>query len=228
MSKSVDLINFYEVMPKKLKNEYHNPNYAKIKIKHPFRMLIIGSSGSGKTNCLLNLIYNMPDTFQDITVITKNADEPLYNLLVDKLGDAVSVFEGIENAPPVDSFDKTSQHLIVFDDLVLEKKQKVIEDYYIRARKLNCSLVYLSQSFFAIPKMIRLNASYIILKKIGSFKDINMILRGYQLGVDAKQLKRIYEFATDKLVNFLLIDTEANEATRFRKCFKEFIDMENF
>ena len=226
MSKSAELINFYELMPKKLQNVYHNPNFAKIKIKHPFRMLIIGSSGSGKTNCLLNLIYNMPDTFQDITVITKNADEPLYNLLKDKLGDAVNIYEGIENIPDLDTFDKTTQHLIVFDDLVNEKNQKKVSDFYIRARKLNCSLCYLSQSFYAIPKLIRLNANYIILKKIGSLKDINMILRGYQLGVDAQQLKKIYEYATDKLVNFLLIDTEANEATKFRKNFNLIIDVE--
>jgi hypothetical protein len=218
------MINFYEKMPKKLTNQYHNPNFKQIGIKHPFRMLIIGSSGSGKTNCLLNLIYHMPDTFSSVTVITKNADEPLYNFLQQKLGDAVQIYEGLDDAPEVDSFDKTKQHLIVFDDLVTTKNQKAIEEYYIRARKLNCSLAYLSQSFFAIPKLIRMNANYLIIKKLGSLSDINRILQTYTLGIDRKQLKMIYEKATGTLTDFLLIDTEAIDEKKFRKNFSEFLD----
>jgi len=217
------LINFYEKMPKNLSNHYHNPNFKKIFIKHPFRMLIVGSSGSGKTNCLLNLIHKMPNTFKSITVITKNSDEPLYNFLKEKLEDSLDVYEGLENAPPVDSFDKTNQHLIVFDDLITDKNQKSVEEYYIRARKLNCSLCYLSQSFYAIPKLIRLNANYIILKKIGSLRDITLILSSYSLNVSSDQLKKLYNHATSKLTDFLLIDTEAPPETQFRKNFTEFL-----
>ena len=219
-----NLINFYERLPKTLSSHYHNPNYKHIGIKHPFRMLIVGSSGSGKTNLVLNLIHKLPNTFSSITVVTKNADEPLYNFLKHQLNDSVEIYEGLENAPPVDSFDKREQHLIIFDDLVTDKNQKAIEEYYIRARKLNCSLAYLSQSFFAIPKLIRMNANYIMLKKLGSLSDITMMLKTYSLDVSSDELKRLYLLATAKLTDFLLIDCEATPENRFRKNFTEFLN----
>lgn len=50
--KQAELINWYEVIPKKFLLSQHNPNYDLHKIKLPFRMLIIGSSGAGKTQTL--------------------------------------------------------------------------------------------------------------------------------------------------------------------------------
>jgi hypothetical protein len=71
--------------------------------------------------------------------------------------DQIQIKEGMENIPPLDKMDKDVSHLVCFDDLVLAKNQSAIENYYIRARKLNCSVVYLSQSYFRIPKIIRNN-----------------------------------------------------------------------
>ena len=88
----------------------------------------------------------MNGTFNNIHIITKNKDEPLYNYLESKVDNGLSITEGIDSAPNLDDFDKKEQSLIVMDDLVLEKNQKQLEQYFIRARKLNCSLVYLSHS----------------------------------------------------------------------------------
>ena len=62
----------------------HNPLYHQHHIKIPFRMLIVGNSGSGKTSTLMNLIYNMPDTFEEIIICCKSKHEPLYEFLDDK------------------------------------------------------------------------------------------------------------------------------------------------
>ena len=57
--KDNDIINYYEKIPKKYKNNYHNPNYEKHLINLPFRVLINGSSGSGKTMIALNIIQKL-------------------------------------------------------------------------------------------------------------------------------------------------------------------------
>ena len=76
----MELINFYETKGvKKHMKSTHNPHYDKHRIKVPFRMLIVGASGTGKTSTLLNLIRAMPDTFSKICVITKCKNEALYS-----------------------------------------------------------------------------------------------------------------------------------------------------
>lgn len=223
MSKA-KVIDWYKKLPKKFLSKVHNPHYDVHKITVPFRMLIIGSSGSGKTATLLNLIYNMPDTFERIVVCLKSKNEPLYMYLEEKLGTAIEIYEGLDNLPDVDTFDKSVQSLVVLDDLVLEKNQKDIEEFYIRARKKGCSLVYISQSYYQTPKMIRNNLTYIIIKQVSSLKNLSRIMNEYSLGLENKTFKKLYDYCTKDKTDFLLIDLE-NDATRFRKNFDEIIDI---
>jgi ABC-type dipeptide/oligopeptide/nickel transport system ATPase component len=230
MSKKAEIINWYEKIPKKYILKTHNPHYDIHHIKLPFRMIICGSSGSGKTQTLLNLIYNMPDTFESISITTKNKDEPLYNYLEDKLGKkGLTITEGIPNLPNLDKYDKEQQHLIVMDDLVNEplKQQKVICDYFIRARKKNCSLIYISQSFYQVPKLIRDNINYLIVKQVSSMKNLTMIARECSLGIDKKQLTDIYRDATKKKEDFLMIDLDGEPDEKFRKGFDEVYEIED-
>lgn len=219
-----EIVDWYKKIPKKFLLKTHNPHFNLHHIKLPFRMIIAGNSGSGKTQTLLNLLYNMPDTFEKIFIVTKNKDEPLYNYLEDKLKDeGVSIKEGISELPDLDSLDKTQNNLIVLDDLVNEsaKQQRPIADYFIRARKKNCSLIYISQSFYQVPKLIRDNISYLIIKQVSSMKNLTMICRECSLGIDKKQLKKIYDDATQSKQDFLLIDLEGEPDERFRKNFDE-------
>lgn len=74
------LINFYSQV-KEVKRL--NPGFKTHMIEVPFRMLVCTASGGGKSNFVLNLLYEMTDTFHKIIVITKSA-EPLYDLLQDR------------------------------------------------------------------------------------------------------------------------------------------------
>jgi len=214
-----DIINFYEKMPKKFLIKSHNPHYDTHKIKIPFRMLIAGSSGSGKTNTLLNLLHIMPSTFENIDIITKNKDEPIYNWLEDKLGKEGLKIREIDKdgMPDLDKYDKTQNNLIVMDDLVGEKNQKPMEQFFIRARKKGCSLIYITQSYYAVPKMIRNNLTYLIIKQISSMKNLLMISREYDIGISKEALIEIYKDATKNKMEFLMIDLEADPKDRFRK-----------
>jgi hypothetical protein len=142
-----EIVDWYKKLPSKYLLKQHNPNFETHGIKVPFRMLIIGGSGAGKTQTFLNILHNFGNTFQNIHIITKNKDEPLYNYLEDKLGkDGLSVKEGISNAPNLDDLDKQEQTLIVMDDLVLEKNQRQLEEYFIRAIYIKpCIETYVSR-----------------------------------------------------------------------------------
>ena len=227
MSDKAEIIDWYKKVPKKFLLKAHNPNYKKHGINLPFRMLIIGGSGAGKTQTLLNLIHNMNGTFNKIYVITKNKHEPLYEYLEEKLKDDISVIEGIDAAPDLDKdISKKDQTLIVMDDLVLEKNQKPLEEYFIRARKQNASLVYISQSYFAVPPMIRKNLNYLIIKRLSNQPDLFRIMREYSLGVEKDVLLKLYEESIkDNKQDFLLVDLDAEPENRFRKNFNDIYEL---
>ena len=222
-----EIVNWYEKIPKEMLDSAENPNFNIHHLKVPFRMCVVAPSGSGKTNFLVNLIHlfsqGAKGTFGDITIITRNKDEPLYNFLTSKC-DQIQVKEGIHNLPLLDKMDKKINHLVCFDDLVLAKDQSAIENYYIRARKLNCSVIYLSQSYFKIPKIIRNNCSYMVILKLSGNREVNMILSEFGLGVSREQLLGMYEFATKEKFSPLLIDLEEEPFKRFRKGFTQILD----
>jgi len=224
--KVATIIDWYKEIPKKYLLKQHNPNYEIHGIKTPFRMLIIGGSGAGKTQTLMNILHNFGNTFQNIFIITKNKKEPLYEYLEDKASkDGLQVLEGITNAPNLDDLNKEEQTLIVMDDLVLEKNQKQLEEYFIRARKLNCSLIYISQSYYAVPRLIRQNLTYLVVKRLNTLRDLFRIMSEYSLGVEKDELKKIYDKATDTKQNFLLVDLEEAPENRFRKNFNEIFEI---
>jgi hypothetical protein len=77
-------------------------------------------------------------------------------------------------------------------------------------------MCYLSQSFYRIPKIIRLQCNYLILLKLGSKRDLNLILGDYGLGVDKNELMQIYKDATKVPFDFLKIATdERDDSKRF-------------
>jgi len=186
------LKNFYSLT--KTKKQY-NPNFNKHQIDVPARILIVGGSGSGKTNALLNIIHLMKGTFNHILLCVKNIDEPLYELLQKKVPKSqLTVCEGVKNIPDLEELSGKGNSLIVFDDLVNSKNQEPMIEAFIRARKIGdgCTCIYLTQSYFACPKTIRVNCNYIILKKLSSTRDLSMILQDFSLGVDKQQLIDVY------------------------------------
>ena len=231
--KSTDIINFYELDDVKcFQKESHNPNYDSHKITVPMRMLCIGASGSGKSNTVLNIISQFSDTFNHIKLFLKNKEEPLYQYLEQKIPerDQLEIFEGLDELNKLD-LNKAfkGQTLIIFDDIVLEKDQHQIEQLYIRGRKLGVSCIYLSQSFYNIPRKIRLQCNYIILRKIPSTRDVNGILKEFSLGISKEELIKIYQYCVGKTItSFLMIDLNVDPELAFRKNFDLILDLNQF
>tara|TARA_R110002012_G_scaffold158318_4_gene319722 strand:- start:775 stop:1476 length:702 start_codon:yes stop_codon:yes gene_type:complete len=226
-----DIINFYEKMPKKFLEKPDNPNFHLHKLALPFRMCVVAPSGTGKSNFIVNLIHLFSSgrigSFASICIITRNKDEPLYNYLSEKCPNII-IKEGLENTPPLDKFDKEQSHLVIFDDLVLSKNLDIVSNWYIRCRKKNVSVCFLSQSYYKIPPIIRANCSYMVILKLGGNREINMILSTYGLGVTKEQLIKMYNYATQEKFSPLLIDLQESPENRFRKGFLEILDPKEF
>lgn len=231
--------NVYKSIPKKFIKKYHNPHYEDHKLNHPFRMVIVGASGAGKTQLVVHILSKMRDTFANVYIYTKNKDEPIYQWLEEKIPSGLVIREGLDEVPTlqkdkngvIKGFDKADeQSLIIFDDLVLEKDQSKIEQMFIRGRKIagGISIMYLTQSYFKVPKTIRINCTYIILKKLSSTRDLNLILSDYNLGVSKATLLEIYKYCTRIKEEFLLLDLDEVPEHRFRRNLLEIINIETF
>lgn len=201
----MSLINFYT----KIKGtKLNNPCYDKHMIDLPFRMLVCTASGGGKTNFIINLIAMMDKTFASITVVTKE-HEPLYDMLAEKIKNTKINLYSESGIPALDASSKKISKLLIFDDLVLTKDPKIGEAF-IRARKLGYSLIYISQSYFGSPKIIRQNVNYIALGRGINIRDLRMILSEYSVDLDLDELKEMYFNITKKPMTFMLFDFVKN------------------
>ena len=223
-----EMVNYYQHIPKKFLNNVPNPQFNQHFIKTMFRMCVCAPSGSGKTTFVLNLLQRFSSgegTFSKIYIITKDS-EPLYDYLQTK-SDNIFVKYGLENVPNLEKdFDKTdgTQSIVIFDDLVLAKNQKPIENYYMKARKSNVNCVYMSQSYHSIPIFIRKNSTHLVILKLGGLREVNRILSEYGLGVTKDQLLNMYEYATQNKFDCLIIANEEPRESKFRKNFLEILD----
>ena len=225
-----DVKNYYKTIPDKFITKVENPNFYLTHINLPFRMAIVSASGGGKTNFLCDLIHKWcmnKGTFATITIITRNKDEPLY-VWLQTLSDSIVVKEGLSSTPVLDKMDKTINNLVVWDDLVLEKDLTRISEFFVRARKLNVSCIFISQSYFGIPPIIRKNINYLVLLKLQGKRDLNAILSECGLGVDKKTLIKIYNYATSVSLTPLFVDLDIEPSQRFRRGLKEVLDIKEF
>ena len=114
--------------------------------------------------------------------------------------------------------------LIVFDDMIAEimankNFQAVIKELFIRCRKLNISLVFITQSYFSVPKDVRLNSTHYLIMKINNKRELQNIAINHSADIDYQDFKKIYRECTKEPYNFLTIDTTLpdSDPLRFRK-----------
>ena len=160
----------------------HDKNWRYIP-DHPYSILIKGGSGSGKRNLLLNLIENQPDIHK-IYLYAKDPYEAKYQYLINKIegigiddlndfkafiehsNDMQDVYKNINYYNP----DKENKILIVFDDMIADmihnkKLNSIVTELFIRGRKINIYLVFITQSYFKVPKDVRLNTTHFLSQK---------------------------------------------------------------
>ena len=225
--------NIYRSMPAKFRRETLNYNRELHGFDLPARIIMVATSGGGKTNFLYNFIQKCcvgRGTFASITIVTADADEPLYNALQDALPSIV-IKEGIQNVPHLDTYDISEQqnHLLVLDDLMLAKDQKRVVEMYIRGRKKNVCVVYIAQSYYTIPLDIRRQATHAVLLKLSGKKDLDSVLRNCgSINTTDQQLTNMYNFATETKLSPLVINLMDLGDTRYRRGFTDYLDPAQF
>ena len=214
----------------------HNPNWPYIPDR-PYRIVIIGGSGSGKTNTLLNLMNNHPD-IDKIYLYVKDPYEDKYQFLINKKesiglkyfndpkafieysNDMRDVYKNINDY----NQDKENEILIVLDDMIADminnkKLNSIVTDLFIRGRKLNISLVFITQSYFKVPNDVRLNTTHFFIMKIPNKKELRQIVINHSSDINTKDFIKIYNKCIDKPYSFLVNDTtlSSDDPLRCRK-----------
>ena len=157
----------------------------------------------------MNLINNQPD-IDKIYLYAKDPYEAKYQYLINKRekvgldhlkdpkafmeysNDMEDVYKNIENYDP----GKKRKILIVFDemisDMIINKNlNPVVTELFIRGRKLNISIVFITQSYFKVPKDIRLNSTHFFIMKIPNKRELQQIALNHSSNIDF--IKRFYK-----------------------------------
>ena len=113
---------------------------------------------------------------------------------------------------------------MIADTMANKKFEAIIKELFIRCRKLNILLVFITQSYFSVPKDIRSNSTHYLILKINNNKNLQNIAINNFADIDHKDFIRIYRECTKKPFNFLTIDTTlaASSPLRFRKNLFDF------
>ena len=177
---------------------------------YPYRILIIGGSGSGKTNTLLNLINNQPD-IDKIYLYAKDPYEAKYQFLINKrestglkhFNDPKAFIEYSNDMQDVykdiNEYNEDKEHklLKVFDDIIADminnkKLNSIVTDLFIRGKKLNISLVFITQSYFKIPKYVRLNSTHVFIMEIPNKRELQQIALNHSSDINITDFANIY------------------------------------
>jgi hypothetical protein len=151
----------------------------------------------------------MTDTFTSIIIVSKAA-EPLYDMIKERVPKVAVYYDG--KIPEITKLEVGTNGFIVFDDLILDKKPE-IGQMYIRGRKLGYSSIYISQSFYMIDKIIRINSTMIWLGRGLLARDLNCIASEFSI-MDKKELIKTYQELTAIPMHFMLVDIEGRNIRR--------------
>ena len=134
--------------------------------------------------------------------------------------DMHDVYKNINKYNP----DKENKILIVFDNMIADminnkKLNSIVTQLFIGGRKLNISLVFMTQSYFKVPKDVRLNTTHFFITKILNNTELQQIAINHSSDISTKDFKNIYRKCTAEPCSFSVNDTTlpSNNHLRFRK-----------
>jgi hypothetical protein len=237
-----------------------------------FRMLLIGSSGAGKTALLLQMLLepNFLD-YSNLVIFTSTPNQQEYQLLYHGFKNGLSKesiesillkqheFKGVpipalckkyselhkqsggegqrqqlinctltdktkELIPP-DQLDKIKKNLIIFDDCISNKNQKVLSSFFNRGRHNSCNCIYISQSYFDLERMIRLNSNILVLFKLSQRNKADVYNSVVGTIMDRAQFYSYADNIWSKRYQYIVIDKDKERV--FTDIFDEKEESEN-
>ena len=183
------------------------------------------------------MIENQPD-IDKIYLYAKDPYEAKYQYLINKRegvginyfsdpktfieysNDMRNVYKNIYDYNP----DKENKLLIVFDDMIADmirnkKLNSIVIELFIRGRKLNIYFIFITQSYFKVPKDVRLNTIHFLIAKIPNKRELQQIAINHSSDISTKDFENIYRKCTVEPYSLFVNDTTlaSNNPLWFRK-----------
>ncbi len=188
------------------------------------RVLIVGGSGTGKTNLIINYLIESSrpkkGTFYEVILVYKT-DEVLYQMLKNQFKDKLITYKDIKDVPEAESWEDMMtkdpedrlERLIIFDDFVADKDRKTIDKlkkYCEFGRKKGLTQFYLTQSYYETNSFMRLQMNYILLLNLPNLRNLKMIISGFGLNIDVEDLLDMINYATEEKFDFFKLNLNAS------------------
>ena len=230
--------DLYAIVVKKTnKDDLKQPNCSLKEIlpNLPTGILVVGKSGSGKTQAIVNLMTNnklLKNTFDFVYFWTgihpdkeliKDLELSDQNIKIDfNENDVSKIMNKMEQSVKKVGFIKTPSVLFIFDDILGNTdflKSKTLVKLASANRHMNISYIISSQYYKKIPPVVRTNASYFM---IFPSSDIELQKIADELtppSMNKKQFLDIAKHATKDKYSFLSINSKCTAANQLRKGF---------
>lgn len=191
-----------------------------------FRWCVSGRSGAGKTNLVVSTLMQNQIRFDHLYLYVRDPTQPKYVLLlkwINSLEKAFSeandgaevnmatVITNPEEIIPVDEIDSSLINVAIFDDMLLEKNQEKILEYFVRGRHRSIDCIYLGQSYHLIDPTLRKQCDYFTVFTPSSKSELIQLAKDHSLMYDFKEFKDILGKATAKKTDFLFIDRRTDQ-----------------
>ena len=186
---------------------------------------MIGGLESTKTNALLNLIKHQQEDVNKIYLYVKDPFESKYQLLINQR-EKVEI-QNLKNPEAFTDYSQTINNvyenwedynltkkrrvLKVFDDMIAgmdsnNKLSPIVTELFLRGRKFNISLFFISQFYFKLPKTIRLNATNYFIMKIPNKRELHQIASNHSPDINFNDFVKLYKEHTKEPYSFLVKD----------------------
>jgi hypothetical protein len=220
-------------------------------LPNSLRACIVGKSGCGKTNLLMNLLLNSYGDedfldFDNLFIFAKSLHQQEYKFLFEcfkkglnkndilrlirneqtsennKHDINIEFYDDSSLVPDPSELDKTKKNLIIFDDVILEKQNK-IEQYYTRGRHNNVDCIYISQNYIKLPRQtVRENANFFILFPQNDIT-LENFYRDHCTDLNKNLFKNMCKEIWKDPYSFVTIDMTRNKNNgKYRKMLNEF------
>jgi len=220
---------------KKEKNK--NVELHPLLFKKPYRVVVCGSSNSGKTNFLVDLLTTNKTCYTSLYVYSKHINQPKYKYLkkyinkledmLEKKGVEIDIIKAWSNSldelVDCEELDKEEDNIIVIDDFntnLSKKEREQIADLFCSCRHKNTSIIFLGQVYHKIPREVRLNLSYLVLFNSNNKRERSLLRAELIDDLDSEEYKNMLDYVFKEKYNFLLVDN-VNSKYRYRKNYDE-------
>ena len=228
---SWDINNVEEVICEK-KDDCEDPNEF-LTFKHPFRSVIIGRSGSGKTILTMNLLLKYLK-YDCLYVICSTVRlQPKYDLIVDLAELFPNKFKILESMTSfhLNKVNKNKRNIVLLDDIqeLDERNMRRVNELFVKGRHSNISTIWLGQNYYKCPIRARGSANAFIFFKVNSSRELGRIHSEVCSDLSRENFEKLFREATEENENdanskfgCLVIDTEQKENyLRYRRNFKQ-------